>query len=245
MKIVMLCEGKSDAILISYLLEKLSGWQNLKKPDKKLRMIVEEKNNESAYWYIRNNDHLLICGVGGKDNFESFFSNRIYGMIHDYPEGETFQKIVVIRDKDTEDISDVEKKIQDCIKPISTTIHNDIWVKGEFKDDFNSNRTIDILGLIIPFEHDGALENVLLDSLKEDENKKEIIELSEKFVDQVRWRAKEFVFNPRMELKAKLGVSFAILSPMKVFSFIDTMIKSVEWEKYENITRIFEKIIKL
>lgn len=245
MKIVMLCEGKSDAILISYLLEKMSGWTHLKKPDKKFGVVVEDKDNESAYWYSRNEDQLLICGVGGKSNFDSFFSNKIYSMIYEYPEENTFQKVIVIRDKDTDTLCVTESNIQDYLKPISTRIQNDTWVKGYYKDSFNVDRTIDVLGLVIPFDSDGALENVLLDSLKEEENKKEVVERSENFVDQVKDSAKEFIVNPRMELKAKLGVTFAVLSPMKVFSFIDEIIRTVEWDRSENITRIFDKIINL
>ena len=245
MKIVMLCEGKSDAILISYLLEKMSGWTHLKKPDKSFGVAIEDKENESAYWYSRNDDQLLICGVGGKSNFDSFFSNKIYSMIHDYPEKNTFQKIIVLRDKDTDSISETERNIQNCLHPISTTIQNDTWVKGYYKDSFDVDKTIDVLGLVIPFDSDGALETVLLNSLKEEGTKKEIVERSESFVEQVTECAKEFIFNPRMELKAKLGVTFAVLSPMKVFSFIDEIIRTVEWEKSEHLIATFDKIIKL
>ncbi len=64
MKTLILCEGKTDAILISYLLCKMSGW-NPTKANKKMSVIVSEKNNEFAYWYVRDDDKLLICGVGG------------------------------------------------------------------------------------------------------------------------------------------------------------------------------------
>ncbi len=245
MKIVLLCEGKSDAILISYLLEKLSGWTHMKKAEKKMSIATDEKNNESAFWYSRNEDGLLICGVGGKNNFGSFFSSKIYEVICNYPAAETFQKIVVVKDKDTDQISDIERRIQDDLNPISVGIQNNTWVSGQFTDAFNIDRTIEILGLVIPFDQDGALETVLLDSLREDENKKEIVENSENFVEQIKDVAKEFVYNPRMELKAKLGVTFAVLSPMKVFSFIDEIIRTVEWEESPHITRLFEKIIEL
>ena len=165
--------------------------------------------------------------------------------IYEYPEENTFQKIIVIRDKDEDNISDIETNIQDCLQPISTRIQNDTWIKGYYKDSFNVDRTIDVLGLVIPFDKDGALENVLLDSLKEDESKKEIVERSEVFVEQIKDCAKEFIINPRMELKAKLGVTFAVLSPMKVFSFIDEIIRTVEWEKSEHLIATFDKIIKL
>lgn len=245
MKIIILCEGKSDAILISYLLEKLSGWTHAKKPDKKMNIVTDEKRNESAFWYTRNDDRLLICGVGGKDNFTSFFSTKVFSMIDGYPKAHTFDKIIVLRDKDVDDINNIEKSIQCCLEPISVSIKNDMWVNGRFKDSFGDERMLEILALIIPFENDGALENVLLDSLKEDEKKFQIVEESEKFVDKIKDFSRNYIINVRMELKAKLGVAFAVLSPMKVFSFIDEIIRTVEWEKSENIKKLFEKIINL
>ena len=47
------------------------------------------------------------------------------------------------------------------------------------------------------------------------------------------------------ELKAKLSVVFAIRSPQKVFSLIDELIKSVDWEKYQNIKNLFKKILEI
>ena len=55
MRALILCEGKTDAILISYLLCKVSGWKPAK-ADKKMSISVSEKNNESAYWYSRNDE---------------------------------------------------------------------------------------------------------------------------------------------------------------------------------------------
>ncbi len=244
MRTVLLCEGKTDAILISYLLCKTSGWCPAK-PEKGMRITVNEAKNESAYWYNRNDDSLLICGVGGKDNFKDFFSNKIYDMIRDYPQEKTFDKIIIVQDKDTETVTALENKIANYIHPIDAQIKNDQWIVGQYNNSFNNSKTVNILGLIIPFDNDGALETVLLESLKEENDKKEIVERSELFVDEMKICAEKYISNPRMVLKAKLGVVFAVLSPMKVFSFIDEIIKAVEWEKSESLKTVFSNIINL
>ena len=62
-----------------------------------------------------------------------------------------------------------------------------------------------------------------LDSLKEKSPEREIVESSERFVDEVKNIAKEFINKPRMELKAKLGVTFAVLSPICYFHEINVL----------------------
>lgn len=112
-------------------------------------------------------------------------------------------------------------------------------------DSFGKVCEIEILGLVIPLESEGALERVLLDSLKEKSPEREIVECSERFIDEIKDCAKAYINKPRLELKAKLGVTFAVLSPMKVFTYIDELIKTVEWEKYTHIKNTFGKMIEM
>lgn len=244
MKTLILCEGKTDAILISYLLCKISRW-NPTKADKKMSVAVSEKNNESAYWYERENDKLLICGVGGKDKFTKFFSEKIYDLIYSYPQSETFKKVIVIQDKDNESVVNVENNIKNCLQPIAQEIKNNEWVTNAYRDSFGKEEQIDLLGLVIPFESEGALESVMLNSLKENQPERYIVEHAEAFIDEVKESAKAYINKPRLELKAKLGVTFAVLSPMKVFTYINELIKTVDWEKYSQIRDIFGKVLEL
>ena len=78
---LILCEGKTDAILLSYYLGCVQQWIPCMRGPKNFRISVDEKSGESAYWYQRGEDRLLICGVGGKDKFGGFFADflRIFG----------------------------------------------------------------------------------------------------------------------------------------------------------------------
>lgn len=73
---LILCEGKTDAILLSYYLGKTAGWKFDRKGPKGLN-FQRSNSNESLSWYKKGDDYLLICGVGGKDNFGRFFHARI------------------------------------------------------------------------------------------------------------------------------------------------------------------------
>lgn len=73
---LILCEGETDAILLSYYLGKIAGWKYCEKAPKNID-IKKHNDNESVNWYKKGKDYLLICGVGGKDNFGRFFETRI------------------------------------------------------------------------------------------------------------------------------------------------------------------------
>lgn len=54
---LIMCEGVTDAILLSYYLEKMAGWKYCKGPDN-LR-IKRENHNESVNWYKKGKEYFL------------------------------------------------------------------------------------------------------------------------------------------------------------------------------------------
>ena len=46
----------------------------------------------------------------------------------------------------------------------------------------------------------------------------------------------------RLQLKAQLGVTWAVQFPEKVFRRIDEQIKNVQWEKYEVLKECFNSL---
>ena len=78
---LILCEGETDAILLSYYLEKTAGWNYSSKPPQNLS-IQTTAQNETVNWYKKDENYLMICAVGGKDNFGNFFNKK--SRIHCY-----------------------------------------------------------------------------------------------------------------------------------------------------------------
>lgn len=72
---LILCEGKTDAILLSYYLEKVCGWTH-RNALKNLSIQADEMKGESAYWYKKDNETLLICGVGARTSLEHSFAKK-------------------------------------------------------------------------------------------------------------------------------------------------------------------------
>ena len=63
MKSIVICEGKTDAILLSYYLNKVSGWGFYSRKDKRKNNIpIRNNKTEEANWYIRGEDLLVIWG---------------------------------------------------------------------------------------------------------------------------------------------------------------------------------------
>lgn len=236
---VILCEGGTDAILLSYYLGKVSGWKYCRKPPKNIA-IKEGKFEESINWYEKGEERLLICGVGGKDKMASFFKEKLLRPIID---SGAFSRIALVLDRDDKEIGAMEAHASALFRPIVNTMKNNIWTENNYRDSFNTDQRIESLLVAIPTEHQGALETVLLDSISEDPYDAVIVEKAGVFVKELRAEASRYLVNPRAELKAHLGVTWAIQYPEKVFKLINEQIQSVRWEKSEILHRCFEQLI--
>jgi len=235
---LILCEGATDAILLSYYLKKVSAWAYTAKAPSGLN-IRRSGGNESVNWYKRGNDYLLICGVGGKDNFKRFFHQALEGpIIH----AGAFEKIAVITDRDNRETASIKNSITSAFNGLISNLEDRCWKKNRFSDAFEMEIYREFLLLIIPETHMGALETVMLDAISEDEYDRSIVDLCKQFVADMRTKADKYISNSRLQLKAELGVTWAIQYPEKVFSLINEVIESVPWETYETLRECFKPL---
>lgn len=232
---VLLCEGVTDAILLSYYLEKVSGWKYCKGPK---NLEIKTKNrNESVNWYRKGEEYLLICGVGGKNNFAKFFETRIKNPIF---MSDAFQKIVFVTDRDERADSEIINELytEDMLK----NLEDRRWRNNIYRNAYEMEKMLEVLLVVIPKESQGALETVMLEAIAEDPYDRNIIEKVDDFMQQMSKEAEKYLSTERLQLKAKLGVTWAVQFPEKVFSRIDEQIRNVEWEKSELLKRIFREI---
>jgi len=242
MNSLILCEGKTDVILISYYLKSISGWKECKKsPSKSLDFKLKE-NNQYAHWYQKAKDYLLIFGVGGKDNFSNVIDEYIIKILKENPQENSFGKIAIISDSDNDSIECIIDKHKAYLGEISPDIKVNEWTTTSFLDSFKSELSVEILSIIIPPDKQGALETVLLDAISEDTYDKAIVECGGRFIENIKPNAEKYINSDRLTLKAHLSVVFAVMSPEKVFDFIDNLISSVEWGKYSLLKDCFENL---
>lgn len=237
---VILCEGKTDAILLSYYLGRVAGWQHVKAP--KNLDIKPRTANESVYWYKHNDDLLMICAVGGKDNFISFFQRDIENVI---VKTDAFARIAIVLDRDNRKVEEIEQSLAKGLVPFFQNAKNCVWTNCKYTNAFGIEKNLEALLLVIPREQEGALETVMLEAISEDEYDRNIVDKCTDFVADMRGEADRYIRTDRLQLKARLSTVWAIQSPEKVFTFIDEQIKAVQWERYDTLRNCFEKLVEI
>ncbi len=247
MNSLVLCEGKTDAILISYILINQYGYKVYKEglnTKKQMTPKYDANNDEYAFWYAKNNSYVLVCSVGGCDNFSNFFKKYIVPIQkNDYKEENIFEKILLIHDKDLKDNKEIENTL---LKNTTIEFKSNKWANVSMETAFtNQKSNFKTYLLVIPLEQSGALEDVVLSALAEDKMNEVVVKRSIEYVDSIKKIASEFLSKRRYISKAKLGVTFAIMSPEKVFSFIDELLNAVDWTKYDVINETFNVLKEL
>lgn len=69
MKNIIFCEGKTDAILLSYYLGKVASWNFSKKLTNNIGLPIRNFENEEVIAYRKGENELIIWAVGGVSNF--------------------------------------------------------------------------------------------------------------------------------------------------------------------------------
>jgi len=239
---LILCEGKTDAIFLSYYLEHVCGWTH-KFPQKdipKIFVIKADKiKGESVEWYRKDDDFLLICGVGGKDNFSGFIKSKIIPAMID---SSVFSHIAIVTDHDNRHEKSICDSFQTILSAVVSNVKNNKWTKNFYKNSFGQEVLVDFLLLIIPADKEGALETILLDAISENEYDKPIVDKAKTYIDDVEPLATKYIGKARLKLKACISVVWATQCPEKAFSFIDEQLRSVKWEKSKYLSQCFREL---
>lgn len=245
MKSLILCEGKTDAILLSYYMCHMYGWNPLSSKDrKKLKSlsIKADTPTQNADWYQRNNDYLLICSVGGNSNFGNFFRDKIKDALINTS---AFQKIIILTDRDNHTEEEIADFFYHDFDQFFPKLVNNHWQTFKYSNAFNEAESIQLLLVIIPQNQQGALETVLLNAISENPYDKFIVDNCKSFVESMRPHASKYISTNRLQLKSWLNTTWAIQSPEKVFDFINEQINSVSWESSSTLKECFSKLSEI
>lgn len=153
---------------------------------------------------------------------------------------DAFQKIVFVTDRDERADSEIINELytEDMLK----NLEDRRWRNNIYRNAYEMEKMLEVLLVVIPKESQGALETVMLEAIAEDPYDRNIIEKVDDFMQQMSKEAEKYLSTERLQLKAKLGVTWAVQFPEKVFSRIDEQIRNVEWEKSELLKRIFREL---
>ncbi len=257
MKRIILCEGKTDAILISYFLEKCFGWSFslscTRKPPVKLP--VTNPRNEELNWYqhtdrIGRKQELAIWGVGGDSQIPVKLRAVSERNQHSPNPTDRFEYIVLFLDHD--------ESIQACLDMVKEWIADSaITLVGELQPGQWVDATVDLRGVTPPGQHQlhllpivlppdksGALETFLIDCWKQlSEEDEQLAEAARVFIDELPELSKETYLNRRrLPDKACLGTILSVFSPDGLFLQIDPKLKSIPWEQVKDAVAVYEKL---
>jgi len=242
---IIMCEGETDLILISYYLEKVKGWVYTGTPKGLTINFTKQENKAACNYQNSSKDELLICAVGGKDNFGNFFNEHLKKPIMRSNAGETEYRIALVTDRDDFSVEEIKNSISVELAPIINNIENNAWQPNEVDADLGTKVNIEFLLVVIPKENHGALETVLMEALSKDDYDANIIQKSKQFIDDIQPIADRYIHENRLQLKAQLGVVFSIFNPEKTFSLFKERLVSVKWEKSKVLAKCFEKLIEI
>ncbi|MED1201928.1 DUF3226 domain-containing protein [Heyndrickxia acidicola] len=231
MKYIILCEGKTDSILLSYYLIKVQNWVFYKKNEKPISIPIRDKDSEIVSWYKRGEDFLVIWGIGGKDKFDYAIENILKLNWYGNPE-QMFDKILVLADRDQETEENKANELSGYflkrIEGVSLT--NKQWTNVVYNNSFDLSQNLVIGCLIVPFDGPGALETFLLQVLSTQDEEEEIILKVREFIRVTE--SQKYLRSTRQKLKVEFATVMAIMYPEKVFTIVDELLKSIPWEQY-------------
>ncbi|KSU85176.1 hypothetical protein GA0061096_1372 [Fictibacillus enclensis] len=240
---IIVCEGRTDAIFLSYYLLKTQQWEYIKGSKIPVKIPVQNSENEEANWYKKGDNFLAIWGVGGKSNFK-YAIESIEELNKLGNKSQFFSKIAILADKDNDE---EEEKINELNELFSfrseISLINRQWITVEFNDLYEMHQQVDLACLVVPFEGPGAMESFLLQVLSGDAENEQLIKAVKRFIQSTV--SERYLHNNRQKLKAEFATVLSIMYPERVFTLIDSFLRSVPWEQYNEFQEgfnLFEQI---
>jgi len=250
MKSVILCEGHDEVYVIGYYLYGTKNWELKKeaKFSKLYQLSKKNHNNQSMKIYLKGEDTLAIWAVGGKDSFKkplkSVFENTL-----DHPD-DGVNQLFILLDRDESEISECLTRIENEINlsGVKTPILENNKINTiEFSFEGESYQ-IKIIPVIIPFEENGALENVLLNSIaSEDKESEYVVKKAKEYIEDF-YRSdfrERYLNHARLKTKAEFSAAISITNPDRSTAEFNKLLTSHKWYESDVVRKHFEMIDKL
>jgi hypothetical protein len=250
MKRVILCEGKTDAILISYFLEKRFGWEHIRRP---VFGLPVDQDNEVLNWYHhlkKPDQELAIWGTGGIDQISVKLGHVVDRTRNERIPTNRFERVVLFFDRN--DRSEIE--CEDLVRgwtadnecEVICTLQLGQWAdaKVELRKSPQEDHELRILPIALPPDSEGNLEIFLTNSIRDQsEHDKHLVDRARSFIGFIP--DEPYLNKTRYRPKACLGAILSVMSPDWVFSTLDHRLTRVQWEKIESVTAVYEKLSEL
>jgi hypothetical protein len=248
MKNIIICEGKTDAILIGYFLCRVCNCQYAK--SNLAVALPVKKHNEVLNWFSKAGNpepNTAVWGVGGYDRLTLTLADVISRNKSETDPHKRFKRIVLFWDHDKRSDKDCFDVLLKWIQASQLTpIDNvalGIWFrcKTVLEKTPHEDYEMEILAMILPPTGEGELETFLIDSLiKNSDDDRIVVENARNFIDQIP--DEPYLRKVRHRTKACLGAILSVCSPDWVFSDMNTRLCSVPWEKILEVAAVYDNL---
>lgn len=228
---IMLVEGVSDVLLISYFLQNVYGWEH--KKDNKLQ-IGPLDDHEHIESLSKGENELILCGVGGNGKFAHFVKEH---RINDMIILQDIDSLMVVTDRDEDSDARIGRAINHSFKNLSMKAGQ--WVNNKISDSFGQPKSVHTYLLIIPVNEKGALERVIINALKDIPEEAALIWSVIPFIDSLKDRIAPELNKINKANKATVGTFFSIRNPQNAMRSFGAFISKIDWSKSESLKELF------
>lgn len=243
MKSVVLCEGRDDLWFIAYYLHKTAGWDTCNLPWSNYELTPQNQRQEVVY-LRKEADSVAVWCVGGKDCFDNAISTIFNKIIMDYP-FDPIDSIVVVKDRDTDTIIEAIATIQKWLpegielsnKASTTWCHE---IEGY-------DLAIKITPIVIPFTEEGAIETLIMQSIREQDHEGSlIVQGANEYIDNLLHLPDigiKYLSHDRLILKARFSAVIAVTNPCHSTGLFRDMVMTCPWEESAYVKEHFDIIV--
>lgn len=248
MNSVILCEGFDDALFLGYFIHKTSDeskWIYNNKARISVNFSLQNFNSETEkveiYTRKGSDDKVVIWAVGGKDNFGHVIEH-ISELNNTFPK-ERFENIIIVSDRDNDDVEQVIDKFSGLMKnyEVEGRLRNSTINAAKIDVD-GEEYPINIVPIIIPFDEEGAIETVLMHSLKNSsEQDGYVVTAAKDYILQIveNPHITRYLTKSRQRIKGEFSSMIAVMNPDRSTGKMNAILLTHEWEKKEEIIRHF------
>ena len=221
---LMLVEGVSDVQLISYYLQNVYMWQHEKSNDLGIAPMDKQDHIESL---SKDGNQLVLCGVGGNGKFAHFVEQH-----------REISSVMVVTDRDEDSVPKIGRMINRSFENI--VFRAGEWNKNEIKDSFGQQKYIETYLLIVPADKKGALEDVIIDALKDIPEEKKLIQSVVEFIDSLKEKIVPDLKQINKANKATVGTFFSVRNPKQAMRSFASFVSKIDWSRSESLNALFQ-----
>ncbi len=228
---LVLVEGVSDVQLISYYLQNVYGWEHEKSNILGIAPLDKYEHIESL---SKNENQLILCGVGGNGKFAYFVEqHRVNDMIIE----KDISSLMVVTDIDEASDAKVGRLINNSLENI--TVKAGQWIDNSIEDLFGQTKNLNTYLLTIPANEKGALERAIIDALNDIPKETDLIKEVVHFIDSLKEELVPELNQTNKANKATVGTFFSVRDPKNAMRSFSIFISKIDWSKSESLKELF------